>query len=272
MPKTATSDFDCGDLLRGCLDTYRAAPSADERRTAEPQFGYHMRTDYDLDVSYSNAHFTFWYQQQELIELTVFDDLFLYYPDYLIASGTLDLNEAFRLAFTEEGVLVDENGRKQPKVQMQVNLAAGIASLRSGTGSATSAGDGGTGGSDSSRIAGEIEVEIEFMQEPVACPTALESTFRQALSQSKKAEQLHRESLRYLAEVINSSSSTTVSGLPALDDLFRRQKASGLHLTSRCKQYAKLQRYEVSHRNLSPTQVLLCNSVGLQGLEALKTN
>ena len=193
----------------------------------EPEFGYHMRTENGLQITYSNAQFTFWYQQQEVIEFMVYDDLFFYYPDNLVACGTLDLDDAFSVAFTEQGELLDENA-KQPRVRMHVTLAPSIATVRPGAStSETSAADGGTGGSTSSRIAGEIELEIEFMQEPVACPTALESTFRQALSQSKKAEELQRESLQYLAEIITSST-VRPSGLPALEDLFSEQKEARL--------------------------------------------
>lgn len=232
MPK-ATSDFDCGDLLRGSLDRYKAVPSLEERRMNEPEFGYHMRTENGLQITYSNAQFTFWYQQQEVIEFMVYDDLFFYYPDNLVACGTLDLDDAFSVAFTEQGELLDENA-KQPRVRMHVTLAPSIATVRPGAStSETSAADGGTGGSTSSRIAGEIELEIEFMQEPVACPTALESTFRQALSQSKKAEELQRESLQYLAEIITSST-VRPSGLPALEDLFSEQKESLAILCCTC--------------------------------------
>ena len=217
------SSFDCGDLLRGKLDRYKAVPSLDERRTTEPQYGYHLRTENGLHVTYSNTQFTFWYQQQDLLELTVYDDLFMYYPDNLVASGTLELDEAFRRAFTEDGTLLEDG--KQPKVLMQVALAPSIATLRPGgstTVGTSGGGDGGTGSSASSRVAGEIELELEFIEEPIACPTALESTFRQAITQAKKAEELQRRSLQYLSEIGLSGP----PGLPVLEDLFTEQRVA----------------------------------------------
>ena len=185
-----------------------------------------MRIENGLQIMYSNVQFTFWYQQQDLLELMIYDDLFMYYPDNLVATGALQLSEAFRRAFTEDGRLLDEDG-KQPKVLMRVSLAPSLASLRpTVTGTVTSdVGDGGTGSTASSQIAGEIELEIEFMEEPIACPTALENTFRQAMSQAKKAEEMHRRSLQFLAEI---GSDTRPSGLPVLEDLFAEQKVAWL--------------------------------------------
>jgi hypothetical protein len=234
------SNFDCGDLLRGKLDKYRSVPTLEERRTTDPQHGYHMRIENGLQVTYSNVQFTFWYQQQDLLELMVYDDLFMYYPDNLVATGAVQLNEAFRRAFTQDGRLLDEDG-KQPKVRMHVNLAPSLASLRpSGTlTTATSVDDGGTGSTAGSKIGGEIELEIEFMEEPIACPTALENTFRQSLAQTKKAEELQRRSLQFLAEI---GRDTRPSGLPVLEDLFAEQRVAGLHQTpcERCESWAQL--------------------------------
>lgn len=226
------SNFDCGDLLRGKLDKYRSVPTLEERRTTDPQHGYHMRIENGLQVTYSNVQFTFWYQQQDLLELMVYDDLFMYYPDNLVATGAVQLNEAFRRAFTQDGRLLDEDG-KQPKVRMHVNLAPSLASLRpSGTlTTATSVDDGGTGSTAGSKIGGEIELEIEFMEEPIACPTALENTFRQSLAQTKKAEELQRRSLQFLAEI---GRDTRPSGLPVLEDLFAEQRENLAILCCTC--------------------------------------
>lgn len=215
--------------MRGKLDQYKGVPSAEERRTTEPQYGYRMEVDsHGLHVTYSTVQFTFWYHQQDLLELMVYDDVFMYYPDNLIATGALQLNEAFRQAFTQDGRLLDEDG-KQPKVSMHVTLVPAIARLRpSGTRSATTDGDGGTGSSSTiSQIAGDIELEIEFMEEPIACATELESTFRQATSSAKKAEESHRGNLQFLAEI--ASSSVRPSGLPVLEDLFEEQRVPRLH-------------------------------------------
>ena len=216
-----SSNFECGELLRGRGDQYRAVPSSQERHSSQPQYGYRMRVETGgLQISYCNVEFTFWYQQQELLELSVFDDVFLVYPDPLVATGALDLNEAFRLAFAEDGTLLDDDGR-QPSITARVPLSSSIASLRpSGTLNANAAaadgGDGGTGGSTSSHVAGEIELQIEFMEEPVACPTALESTFRSALRAQKEASDLHRESLQYLADITDGD--LTATGLPAMEE------------------------------------------------------
>ena len=215
------SNFECGELLRGRWDKYRPVPSSQERHSSQPQYGYRMRVETSgLQLTYCNVEFTFWYQQQELLELSVFDDIFLVYPDPLVATGALDLNEAFRLAFTEDGMLLDDDGR-QPNVVARVPLSSSIASLRpSGilntSAGAADGGDGGTGGSTSSHVAGEIELQIEFMEEPVACPTALESTFRGAIRAKKEASDLHQESLQYLADITEGD--LTASGLPPLED------------------------------------------------------
>ena len=214
------SNFECGELLRGRFEKYRAVPSSQERHASQPQYGYRMRVDASgIQVSYCYVEFTFWYQQQELLELSVFDDVFLVYPDPLVANGALDLNEAFRLAFAEDGTLLDDDGR-QPSVIMRVPLSSSIASLRPsgtlGSSAAADGGDGGTGGSTSSHVAGEIELQIEFLEEPLACPTALESTFRRAIRAKKEVSDLHRESLQYLADITEGD--LTASGFPPLED------------------------------------------------------
>ncbi|CAE7378723.1 TMCO4 [Symbiodinium microadriaticum] len=233
-----SSNFECGELLRGRWDKYRAAPSSEERHSSQPQFGYRMKVETGgLQLSYCNVEFTFWYQQQELLELSVFDDIFLVYPDPLVATGAVDINEAFRLAFAEDGTLLDDDGR-QPAVVVRVPLSSSIASLRpSGTLGNASAGvadggDGGTGGSTSSHAAGEIELQIEFLEEPVACPTALENTFRRAIRARKEASDLHHESLQYLADITEGDIAAT--GLPPLEDLFREQRRALAVLCASC--------------------------------------
>ena len=214
-----SSDFDCGDLLRGRFDSYQLPPSLEERRRSGRQYGYRLRTDENgLQISYSNVEFTFWYQEQERLELDVYDDLFLYYPDNLIAHGALNLKEAFRLAFAEDGTTLSD----RPRVLLHVALAPSIVSLRPSGMPASSDGDGGTGSSTSSRIAGEMEIEIEFLEEAVACVTPLEKTFREAVGKAKEAKEEHRKGLEYLAEIM--ASSVTSSGLPALEDLFHEQR------------------------------------------------
>ncbi|CAJ1381134.1 unnamed protein product [Effrenium voratum] len=216
------SNFDCGDLMRGKLDKYRAAPSLEERRSSDTQYGYRLKVENGLQVSYCNVQFTFWYHQQEVLELSVFDDLFLYYPDNLVAMGSLDLTEAFRQAFTEQGLMLDT----KPKVSMTVALAPSIAALRETPGShaaaaAAAAADGGTGGSTSERFAGELELEVEFLEEPVAAVSALETTFRRAPRAQQEAEERHLDALQYLAEATG-----VTGGLPAPEDLFEAQRSA----------------------------------------------
>ncbi|CAJ1330197.1 unnamed protein product [Effrenium voratum] len=132
---------------------------------------------------------------------------------------------------------------------MTVALAPSIAALRETPGShaaaaAAAAADGGTGGSTSERFAGELELEaggaaigrfdrltkphkasptkwppikrgpdVEFLEEPVAAVSALETTFRRAPRAQQEAEERHLDALQYLAEATG-----VTGGLPAPEE------------------------------------------------------
>lgn len=147
----------CGGLLRGKADRYEPAPMpAPPGSFALP--AYRKLVDGDLRIVYRDVRFVFWWVGQESLALNVVDDHVLW-PDEDLVAATVDFDDLYREAYPEDGELpsyAHTGVLREPLKAIELPIKT----------------------NDESQVVGHIEFEVEFFQDPVACPSAFESLWR----------------------------------------------------------------------------------------------
>eukprot|EP00930_Biecheleria_cincta_P083708 TRINITY_DN73226_c0_g1_i1.p1 TRINITY_DN73226_c0_g1~~TRINITY_DN73226_c0_g1_i1.p1 ORF type:complete len:1052 (+),score=158.68 TRINITY_DN73226_c0_g1_i1:47-3157(+) len=181
--------LDCGDVLRGRTDRYEKAGQT--RRQ-----GYRMFVDGgDLKVTYRDVDFVFWLQQEDMMHVAVFDDVFMY-QDPQVAFAVVQLSYIFELAFDENGQPKESQGRTRTVL---LNLPLSPYTTHA-VGDDLEGADGSTGGSSSTfNAVGAIELEVEFLEDPVASPCFFEGRCRSARSAQMELADFREASLQLLA-------------------------------------------------------------------------
>ncbi|CAK0811584.1 unnamed protein product [Prorocentrum cordatum] len=146
--------FDCGSLLGGRYE----APPRNEPRGSKTVPAYQRRAGNDVQVSYRNVRFVFWQFQQDQLDLDVYDEHPLFI-DRRIALASLELDDLLLLPFQ------DDNGTAP------LPSLPGKAARTTGLVTAPLHADG---AADDDQI-GEMQLEVEFLQDPLALPSPLEA-------------------------------------------------------------------------------------------------
>jgi len=190
--------FDCGGLIKGSHQ-YEPAPVPPPQGSAALA-AYRKRplgdADNELLITFQNVRFTFWYLQQETMEITIYDE-YMIAKDLKLATVSFDLEDLFEIAYGADGDIPSfaRTGRQRAILHgTELNIEEGEED------EAEEEEEEGT-----RRSGCEVDFDVEFIQDPLARPSSLEGFYRKLVPLRSKLAEEHVEGLVAVDRAIGTS-------------------------------------------------------------------
>jgi len=213
-----------GNLTHGVCERYETVVDTPTGSQALP--AYQKRVRDRLCVRFQNVQFVFWFLRHDSLVVNVFDD-HAFHQDTLLASTSLSFDDIFQGAHFE-GVV--------PSV-VRTSWRESLVGIAVSSG-------------EDRNIVGEIELEVELFQDPLACPSRLAGHWSRLGRMRKEAITGHAKALHVVESV--AAQGAFAQQFQCLDSNIRRSLADVLVAAA-----VSIARRQVTHELDASTHTLL---------------